>query len=249
MDSLYLLEDDLALREVLGALFREKGYKVSEFTGVESLLRATLSDIPSIIVSDLNLDDLTGFDLIRILKKDPVLKKVPIIIITADSSLESKMKGLNIGANDFIVKPFLIEELHLKIKNILGIRDENSDDKFRLDGKELLLESEIIKQGIRSFVMKTTGEDLMDYDALSFYLNMSRSTLQKKVKKFFGCTVSELVNLVKLDLAKIFLESTDLPINQIAVTIGFNSAVYFNTVFRKQVGISPRKYRQQKRSK
>lgn len=245
-EHIYLLEDDIGLQQVLVAIFEEKGYKVSAFDSAENLLVSLHKEIPTVLVADINLSGMNAFELMELLKINKSFETIPVIMITADLSKERRIKALSVGALDFMLKPFAAEELLLKIKNLLRWKKRIAEEALnpgKLQSDKYLNEQDRLRVKIKDYLSTKKGPDLMNYDKMASYLNMSRSSLQKKVRAYFHSTVSEFVNEMKVEISTNYLIHTNLNIGEIAVMCGFNSHVYFHNVFKKVKGVSPKDFR------
>lgn len=121
MQTILLLEDDKNLRETLVDIFEIQGFEVVTATnGVEAL--TFLDEVaPNLIVSDVMMPEMDGFEFLKRIKKNPQMENTPVIMLTANTLQEAKYKGLEYGANDYITKPFDTKELLFKVQNLIKI--------------------------------------------------------------------------------------------------------------------------------
>lgn len=251
-EHVFLLEDDIGLQQALVAIFEEKGYRVSTYESAESLLVSLYKEVPSVLVADVNLAGINAIELMEFLKSNQSFQTIPVIMMTADMNQERKLKALHVGALDFMLKPFAAEELLLKIKNLLRWKKKIAEELKSPEGVEtsrFYNEQDKLKNRIKEYLSTKKGADLMNYDKMAGFLNMSRSSFQKKVRSHFQNTVSELVNELKVEISKNYLLHTNLNIGEIASICGFNSHVYFHNVFKKIMGMSPKDFRQENSEK
>jgi PleD family two-component response regulator len=117
--KILIVEDDLDLGEMLGAYFRVQGYQVRSADWGEDAVRLALEDVPDIVVLDIRLPDIDGFEVCRRLRQNRPTKDVPVIFLTEKRERDDKLSGLELGAVDYITKPFDIQELRLRVRNIL----------------------------------------------------------------------------------------------------------------------------------
>lgn len=239
--SIFLVEDDLALADVLEALLVESGYKVRVFNHAIECMAALRHEKPLLIISDLNMTEINGFELLSWMRKQSALADIPFMIITAEALVEKRIEGYNIGANDFINKPFRFDELLARIRSILSYSEmvrwsHTNFPKLQETIKDNQGDALFLK--IKEYVFNHEA-DSMDYNRMAEYCGISRSTLQKKVKRITGQPLSAVVNTFKIDYSLELLKNSNLSVKEIAKATGFNSQVYFQIVFKKVTGKSP----------
>ncbi len=242
--TILMVEDHKELRE-----FLEKSLpittKVTAVSNGIDCLEMLKKEIPDLILLDIMLPfPLDGFSILRILKNDPRLVGIPVILMSSFNSDDKISMGLELGANDYLVKPFKINELLLKIKNLVSIRKEIKNE---LEKKSLLNEEE---KEISSFEMSfkknfiTAVDELMDNNSLTVQelaekLSMSISTLERWATKYYNTTPQKFIIRSRLMKAEMMLRQNLGSIKDIAYTTGFNSNPYFCACFKKEYGISP----------
>ena len=129
MQTILLLEDDKNLRETLVDIFEIQGFEVVTATnGVEAL--TFLDEVaPNLIVSDVMMPEMDGFEFLKRIKKNPQMENTPVIMLTANTLQEVKYKGLEYGANDYITKPFDTKELLFKVQNLIKINNNSHSER------------------------------------------------------------------------------------------------------------------------
>jgi CheY-like chemotaxis protein len=117
--KIFIVEDDVDLSEMLSAYFRVQGYEVAQAARGEEAVRAISSNIPDVVVLDIRLPDINGYEVCRRLRRTQRTQSVPVIFLTEKREREDKLAGLELGAVDYITKPFDIQELRLRVRNAL----------------------------------------------------------------------------------------------------------------------------------
>ena len=242
--SILLVEDHKELRESLEESLAFTTNVMAVSNGIDCL--ETLKKvIPDLILLDIMLPfPLDGFSILRILKNDPRLSAIPVILMSALNSDDKISMGLELGANDYLVKPLRINELLLKVKNLVSIRKEI---KNQLEKKSMLKQED---GDLASFEMNfkknfsTAIDALIDNNALSVQdlaekLAMSVSTLERWVIKYYNITPQKYIIRSRLMKAEMMLRQNLGSIKDIAYTTGFNSEPYFCACFKKEYGKSP----------
>ena len=219
--------------------------------GNEGLRKAHLS-IPDLIISDVMMPGMDGMELCRRVKSDERMSHIPVILLTAKSTTSDKILGLDVGADDYIYKPFSIDELHARIKNLLEQRELLRRKYSAMIGMDW--GSLTVKTIDEQFLKKLTGiigEHLQDFELNVGFLQekmfMSREHLYRKVRALTGESPSGLIRLMRMKRAASMLENGEHNITRVAYNAGFANLSYFAKRFREYYGKSPREYRKSKK--
>ena len=243
---LLIVDDDRELREFFKSNFTPTYIVIEAENGKEGFGMA-LKNNPDIIISDIMMPVMDGIELSRKLKTDIKTSHIPIILLTAKAGIESRIEGLDTGADAFIAKPFTIKLIEVQIGNIIENR-KNLRKKF---SKELVLKpSEIAITPLDAeFLQKAIGivEDHMsdtDFSVDSFIkeIGMSRSRMHRKIRALTSQSTSEFIRTIRLKRAVSLLERSQLSIEEISYAVGFSSTAYFTKCFRIQFGVPPSEY-------
>jgi YesN/AraC family two-component response regulator len=249
-----LVEDNDDFRFYLKDNLKDVFFLIEASNGREGWQKA-LSQHPDIIVSDISMPEMTGIELCKKLKKDVRTSHIPVVLLTALSGDEEQIKGLEIGANDYMTKPFNFEILLSKIKNILTLRDTykrtyKKQMDVQLQETPLQNEDEKLLRKIVDYIEMNISNDSLSVEELSRQMNMSRVSLYKKVLMLTDKTPVEFIRSIRLEKAVYLLESSQMTISQIGYEVGFNSPKYFTKAFKDEYNTTPSAYassvRQQK---
>jgi YesN/AraC family two-component response regulator len=204
--------------------------------------------IPDIIITDWMMPDMDGVHLCMSLKSHTATNHIPVILITAKNDTESKLKGLQSGADDYIYKPFEFEELSIKISNRLE-RQRWLQAKLR---KELLAEptmtNDIVSEDekflfrFKEAVEKKLSDPELSVDMLRGDLGLSRVQLSRKVNALLGIPINEYIRLMRLKKAALLLDKKWGPVSEVAYEVGFHNLSYFSKCFRELYGKTPSEY-------
>lgn len=240
-----LAEDDLNLNHTLKDIFIDHGMEVlatDDGKHVEDLMRRHEIDI---IVCDLHMKVMGGLEVAETIRSIAKYDGVPIIIITADPFAENKILSLQKGVNDFIHKPFSMQELILKIKNLAhlkrGLLETNVLNSI-YDHSHLQTEDQLLIRKIETYLLSHIQESI-DIEQLADYCFISRSSLDKKIRKFTNKSTSNYIRDFKIEIAKKMLEAGLHSVKQIARETGFSSVAYFSSSFMRYEGMSPTQYK------
>jgi signal transduction histidine kinase/AraC-like DNA-binding protein len=238
-DILIFLKEILKTEyRVLEASEGKKGYDIA------------LKEIPDIILSDVMMPNLDGLELCARLKSDVHTSHIPVILLTARSSLVYKVEGFETGADDYITKPFDVQTLKARMRNLIVSRKRLSQ-KFR---EEYLLRPRdtIIKTPDEKFlehIIRIIEENISDPDfnveKLAHYIGMSHSLIYKKLKALTDQNIVEFIRTIKLKRAAQILARTKISVSEVSTEVGFNDPKYFSKCFQKQFDKTPTEYASQ----
>jgi YesN/AraC family two-component response regulator len=190
---------------------------------------------------------LDGFQLCKKLKTDSRTSHIPIIILTAKATMNDKINGLEIGADDYIMKPFEAEELKARIKNLLEQRRRLQEHFrkhgiFEIEEKNITsLDQKFIQKSIE-LINNNLSSTSLGIEFLSANLAISKSVLNKKISALTGDTPAELIKRIRLSKAAKLIEKNTGNISEISLEVGFSNPAYFAECFKRQFGISPSQY-------
>jgi signal transduction histidine kinase/DNA-binding response OmpR family regulator len=246
LPSILLVEDNEDFRFYLKDNLRLQ-YKVFEATNGKEGWQKALACHPQLIVSDISMPYMNGIELTQKIKSDKRTSHLPVILLTALTGEEDQLKGLEIGANDYITKPFNFEVLNAKIKNLLVLNTtlKNTYTKqIKVITPEIEIESadEKLLQEIMRHLEENLTNSQLSVEDLSRHVGMSRSSLYSKLLELTGQTPVEYIRSVKLEKAAFLLEKSDMNIAQIAYSVGFSTPNYFAKSFKAKFNMLPSEY-------
>ncbi|MEM6397566.1 MAG: tetratricopeptide repeat protein [Bacteroidota bacterium] len=211
-------------------------------------IEKAIETIPDLIISDVMMPEVDGNELTQTLKQDERTNHIPIILLTAKSDSDSKISGLEMGADAYLSKPFEERELFVRIDKMLELR-RNLQQRYANftpgDAEDLQRIENPFLQKMYGFLEDKLADADLDMEQLSKGLGMSRTQVFRKVKALTGQAPTLFIRSVRLKKGKQLLETTDLTISEVAYEVGFTSLSYFSTAFLAEFGIRPsntRKY-------
>ena len=240
-----VVEDNQDLREYISDDLKSI-YHVIEAANGEQGLRKAEKIIPDLIVSDVMMPLMDGYELTRQLRKNEKTSHIPVILLTAKSDRESKIEGLELGADDYLTKPFDTQELLARIKNLIETR-RMLQEKFG-SGKTILHKQEkpkisFLDQEFLDRVLKVINEHISEeefsIEEFGKDVGMSRSQMHRKLKALTGKSASLYLRTVRLAKAKQLLEDKMGNISDISYQVGFSSPAYFSRCFKEEFGYAP----------
>lgn len=244
--TILVVEDNNDLRRIIINSLNST-YNILEAQDGEKGWRIAQKSLPDIIISDVMMPIRDGISLLSLIKDNIKTNHIPVILLTAKSSYDNMVLGLETGSDDYITKPFNIEILKLKIANIV-INRESFKRKFM---REYLLNptletqespiSNFLKQVVE-IIEKNVGEDDFNVNMLAHLLGLSRPVLYRKLKQLTDLNVIEIINRVRLKKASLLLGEKGAIISDVAYRVGFSDPKYFSKSFKIFFGKSPREF-------
>jgi ligand-binding sensor domain-containing protein/signal transduction histidine kinase/DNA-binding response OmpR family regulator len=241
--NLLLVEDNKEILNYIGQELKQKYNVRSALNGQEAIGILENENI-SIVVSDIMMPVMDGIDLCKRIKSDFQHSHIPIILITAKNSLQSKIEGLEVGADAYIEKPFSLDHLQAQITNLLSNRNIIKEYFARsplthLKGIACSKADKEFLENLNDAIYEHITDSELDVDRLSSIMNMSKPTLYRKIKGLSDLSPNELINLSRLKKGAELLSGGQYKINEVAYMIGYSLPTNFSRDFQKQFGISP----------
>ena len=247
MKPVLLLVDDND--EILDFLTEELSEKYTIFKALngEEALDILKREAIQLVVSDVMMDTMDGFELCRQIKTNFEYSHIPVVLLTAKNSLQSKIQGLEIGADAYIEKPFSPEHLQVQIANLLSNRNKIKDyfaksPLVHIKSMAYSKADEDFLETLNNVIHQNLENTELDVDHLAKIMNMSRPTLYRKIKAISDLTPNELINISRLKKAAELLATTDYKVYEIADMVGYTSQNNFGRNFLKQFGMPPTEY-------
>jgi len=204
-----------------------------------------------LIVSDVMMPVMDGFELCNKVKNDLKFSHIPFILLTAQHNLRSRLEGLNKGADAYLEKPFSIELLNAQIENLLKNREilrKAYEEKPLISTSSLAVSAldDIFLTKINNYLEENLANESLNVEVIAAEMGMSTSSLYRKVKALSGLSPVDFIRITRLKKSVQLMQSGEKRINEIAYRVGFSSPAYFSTCFQKQYGKSPSEFMKQK---
>lgn len=245
--EILIVEDNPDLRDYISDILK-KDYKVIKAVdGIDGLRKAEES-VPDLIISDVMMPNMDGYELCKRLKTSEKTNHIPVIILTAKASQQNKLEGLETGADDYLIKPFDEVELLIRIKNLITIR-EKLQKKYRQNAwlKPSKLNITSVQQkfieDIKEIIEKNLDNSQYSVEDLGEGIGMSRSQVHRKLKALTDQSASKFMRNYRLHRAAELIKIDSGNITEIAYQVGFSSQTYFSSSFQELFECSPSNYR------
>lgn len=251
--SILIVEDQQDLRNWLKNTCCE--YFNNTFTAGDGIhaLEIIKQRLPDIIVSDVMMPRMDGFELCRRIKEDIEISHIPVILLTARNDVNSTTIGYKLGADSYISKPFDIDFLLTVIRNLLKNREavkqkykENISFAIPQESTFSYADEQFIRK-LNRLILDNLDNPELDVNFLVANMAMSRASLYSKIKAILDIGLNDYINKFRMEKATRLLSETDLSIQEVSEQSGFGSQRYFSGLFKQTYSVSPSKYRQDKR--
>lgn len=258
-----LVDDSDDFREFMRDVLTD--YQVIEAVNGQDAWQKIIEVRPDVILSDVMMPVMDGIELCRMVKSNEETASIPFVMLTARLAAEHRVEGLESGADDYITKPFNIDMLNLRIRNLLGWARRSARRSFLDKNKEEMKDSSQPKEraipkgelgdfemtandrkflaDVDKYIKDMMGDPDTSVESMSAHLCMSRVQLYKRMVSLTGTTPSEYLRAKRIKRAEELIHSDELNISEIAYTVGFNNPRYFTKYFQETYGLTPSQYK------
>lgn len=258
-----LVDDSDDFREFMRDVLTD--YQVIEAVNGQDAWQKIIEVRPDVILSDVMMPVMDGIELCRMVKSNEETASIPFVMLTARLAAEHRVEGLESGADDYITKPFNIDMLNLRIRNLLGwarrsarrsFLDKNKEEKKdssqpkeraipkgELGDFEMTASDRKFLADVDKYIKDMMGDPDTSVESMSAHLCMSRVQLYKRMVSLTGTTPSEYLRAKRIKRAEELIHSDELNISEIAYTVGFNNPRYFSKYFQEAYGLTPSQYK------
>jgi YesN/AraC family two-component response regulator len=220
---------------------------MTAMNGIEAFEKIYI-DQPDLIISDVMMPEMDGLEFTKKLKSDVRTSHIPIILLTALSSHENKIEGLETGADSYIAKPFNKKHLQVRVKHLIESRQQMRKHyqqdvitQFVKENKISHLDSNFLKK-CNAIIESHLTDNEYGVEQMSVEMSLSRVHVYRKIKHLTGLTVSEFIRNIKLKKAAVMLHESGKSISEVAYETGFSSPSYFSKCFKDLYNISPTEF-------
>ncbi len=244
-----LVEDNEGIRSMLNDRLSSSFLITLASNGKEALDILALKSV-DVVVTDIMMPEMDGLELCKRIKTNPELSHIPVVFITAKNDLDSKVKGLQLGAEAYIEKPFSIKYLREMIVTLLENRKRAREafarkPFFEAQNIPVNKEDERFMEKVLSVIKENMGDEEFNVEGLCDKMCMSRSNLLRHIKGVFNLSPSELIRIVRLKTAAEYIKTGRYTLGEISRMIGISSQSYFTKIFFKQFNVMPNEFARQ----
>jgi signal transduction histidine kinase/DNA-binding response OmpR family regulator len=251
--KVFLAEDNADMRKFISDILSEF-FIVELFSDGEKCLQALNDEWPDIIVSDVLMPNINGFELCDKIKSDIKTCHIPVILLTACTDIEDQIKGIKGGADSYIGKPFNIEHLVASIESLLQGRKQlrerfQMDFPLTLDKENDTGKDHAFLEKLYQLISENIDNQDLDINIFARELYLNRTHFYQKVKAITGFTPFELLKAFRLKKAADLLVNGDVPVAEVSMMTGFKSRTHFSKIFKEKYSVTPGKYADEMKKK
>ncbi|GAB5521255.1 MAG: hypothetical protein RhofKO_35060 [Rhodothermales bacterium] len=231
-------------------------YRMLEAEDGNAALETIRAHLPDVVISDVMMPQLDGFGLVQAIRADPAISFIPVILLTARAAAQDRLEGLEHGADDYLTKPFAVDELRLRVRNTIQhqqrlrrhlqqdaashalLADAHAGKTPSPDSEPSAAEQAFIAH-VEAAIKAHLSDETFNVEALADALAMDRSHLYRRVQAAMGASPSAVLRIRRLERAEQLLQAGAGSVSEVAYAVGFNSASYFSKRFREHFGTSP----------
>jgi ligand-binding sensor domain-containing protein/signal transduction histidine kinase/DNA-binding NarL/FixJ family response regulator len=244
--TILIIDDNKQIRDYIRRIFDDRFKVIDAEDGQQGLL-IIREYLPDIIISDVVMPNMTGVELCKLVKEDPSLNHIPIVLLTAGTSSEVKLKGIECGADDYVSKPFEKELLVARIEGLLKSRNDLQTyfyNRITLKSANLKISAEYkgFLDRCIEIVEKHMADPNFGIQTLAEEIGMSRSSLYGKIKSISGQSANGFIRFIRLRKAAEIFVSTEHTIQETTYQVGIKDARYFREQFHKVFHMNPSEY-------
>lgn len=244
--TVLIVEDSTELRNYLKRELKNTFKILVANNGVEGL-KIAIKSSPDIIITDVIMPEMDGFEFCNKIKSDIKTSHIPVLMLTSKTRIEDRIEGVGFGADAYMVKPFDMRLLRVRLIQLIKSRQSIFDKYFgdvrgqeeREAASSIEIDKEFIQQ-VLQYVNDNISDTELSVELLASHVNLSRSRLYRKIKGLTGQTVTEFIRKVRLIRAQQILEKGNSNISEVCYKVGFSSPSYFTKCFKAHFGVLPK---------
>ncbi|NDV82728.1 two-component regulator propeller domain-containing protein [Bacteroides sp. 51] len=247
--TILLVEDNEEMLSFILNRLKEQ-FTVETAVNGEEALEVLRNNYIDLVVSDIMMPVMNGYELCKEMKSDMELCHIPLIFLTAKNDLDSKINGLKIGAEAYVEKPFSYNYLKTQILSLLSNRKKEREafskrPFFPVNNMQMNKADEEFMNKVIQVIQDNITDDNFNVERMADILHMSRSSLLRKIKILFNLSPIDFIRLIRLKKAAELIQEGKYRIGDICYMVGINSSSYFSKLFLKQFGVTPKEFEKQ----
>lgn len=250
LNTLLIVDDDDEIRILLLDILQEQ-YNVLAATDGKDALDLLKKRIPDLVICDIIMPGMNGFELIEQIKAQELTAHIPIILLSSDASVDSKIESAHIGADAYLTKPFHEKHLLATVRQLLSNR-KGLKDYFNspissieyVDGKLIHKEDKEFIYNLTKIITANMGNDDFSLETLTLEMGISKMQLYRKLKDIKNETPTDFIRKMRLKQAEHLLKTTNETVLEVMYKCGFNNKAYFYRLFLREYNMTPKEYRE-----
>ncbi len=253
-NKILIIEDNDEMRDLITSLFISSFTCISAANG-ELGLALCKNEMPDLVISDVMMPVMDGYQFIKALRSDTAISHIPVLLLSAKADTHSKLKGLDLLADDYLSKPFEPQLLLSRVQGLLTIREVLNQhlkqqlpalsQTTQLDPQMAQSKDYVFTERVKTTVKEHYQDEAFSVEEFAAALYLSPRALQLKMKALYNLTPSDYIRNIRLEFAQELLKNSELAIGLVAQQVGFNSQSYFARCFKAKYNMSPKQFREQ----
>ncbi|MES2648985.1 MAG: response regulator [Bacteroidota bacterium] len=245
-----LVDDNEDMLEFLSSVL-SLDYNIISTTDAREGLSLLEKESIQLVITDIMMPDMNGYELCNTIKKEGAYTHIPVIMLTAKNTMQSKIEGLELGADAYIEKPFSMDHLKVQISNLLSNRNKikayfSHSPLAHITSAGYNKEDEQFMERINEIINEQIDNVDLSVEDIASIMNTSRPTLYRKIHALSDMTPNELINMTRHKKAAEYLATGNYKIYEIIHLLGFSSQANFTRTFHKRMGLTPTEFMQSK---
>lgn len=245
-----VVEDNADVRAFIRSALSQAPYTILEAHQGEKGLASARQHVPDLVITDLMMPVMDGYALCRALKADERTSHIPVIMLTAKAEVNSRIEGLETGADNYVAKPFHPGELLAQVENLIRGREQLRHHYRRLGFSGLAREplptiEQVFLERVRTTIEAHVDDESFSVETLGHEVGMSRMQLHRKLKALLNLAPGDLIRNVRLERAHELLSRNVGTVAEVAYAVGFGNPANFSTSFARHFGYAPSEVRRQ----
>lgn len=242
---LLIVEDNTDMRAYISSIFKENYQIIEAFDGQDGIEK-TIQNVPDLVICDLMMPRLNGLEFCKLIKNNEITSHIPIVMLTAKAALNDRIEGLELGADDYLAKPFNSQELQIRVRNLIQNRELLQQKHQQnvvilsqnITPSEPSIEDKFLTK-VNANIEQHIADSSFNIENLGELLNMSSVQLRRKLKALTNQTAVEYLRNYRLEKAATMLKNKEGNVSEIAFSVGFESVPYFSKTFQERFGVKP----------
>ncbi|MDX8337888.1 ATP-binding protein [Draconibacterium sp. IB214405] len=245
-DRLLIVEDNPDVLVYLQACYSDY-FRIQLATDGKEGFEKAVNEIPDVIISDVMMPEMDGFELCKKLKEDFRTSHIPIVLLTAKADIPSRIEGLEQGADAYVVKPFNQQELLVRLQKLLELRKKlyqrfSKGNDFDYSTDPIMQREDRFMKKLNSAISENLNNEYFNVPELCEEMAMSKSQLYRKFKALTNQSVARYIRSLRMQKAKQLLSTSSMNITEVGYEVGMKSLSTFSQVFKEEFGESPREF-------
>lgn len=240
--DLLIIEDNAEMRQYIRTCLDKSRYNILAAQDGQEGIEKAMEVVPDLIISDIMMPRKNGFEVVEAIRKHVGTSHIPIILLTAKASLESRLEGIARGADVYLTKPFSPKELALRIQKLIELRQllqQRYQNEVPTDENPTFQQEDTFVIELKNFVQENIEDVNLDVKRLSQHFGISRTQLYRKLDALVGKSVAQFIRMMRLEKAKELIVQGELNMTEITYATGFSSPSHFARTFKKVYGKAP----------